>query len=108
MYREWTGKRIDCNGDEYQIDSVFHDVRWFNGDIEHNAIEVSHLCGHIEIVSDESVAWDEVHILGNLPRAEKIAKIQQSKCFRCQPKHRIPEDYEVEHLTRTPGIENAL
>ena len=82
--QEWTGKRIDWFGNEYQIDAVFNEVRylftaegrypppnakitgqrtedfgtvyyWVEERIEYNAIEVSYKCGHITVLTDEAM-----------------------------------------------------
>ena len=83
--QDWSGKRVDWSGREYQIDSVFEEVRYLNSVegryppqganvtggrsesfgrvhywnedyIEHHAEEVSHRCGHVAVLTDEYVS----------------------------------------------------
>ncbi len=83
-YTDWSGKRIDWAGREYQIETVLGEARyvhgwegryppsgatitgqrladfgvvyyWIEHYIEHNAVEVSYRCGHVSVLTDEFV-----------------------------------------------------
>ncbi|KKL92994.1 hypothetical protein LCGC14_1879140 [marine sediment metagenome] len=103
--QDWTGKRINWAGDEYQIDTVFNEVRYLNPErIEHNASEVSYKCGHVFVLTDEAVeSLNEWCVAGindtvcRRTREEWDTHMHKVFCPECR-KSRIPEDSFFSHL----------
>jgi len=118
--QEWSGKRINWAGDEYQIDVVFHEVKWLGehdpqyelrpDSIGHNASEHSYKCGHVDVLSSEDV--EELNNYSTTPktRDEWRREIELSLCPTCARERmnaRMDANENASHLMN-PGEHNAL
>ncbi len=107
--QEWSAKRVDHNGDEYQIDSIFNEVRFIRGGdyagqyrIGHNAVEVNQKCGHVTVVTDEYLDGDD--------RDSTIRELGNTLCTKCYNERlnrKLDENENASHLMN-PGELNAL
>ncbi len=120
--QEWSGKRITGDGDEYQIDSVFGEVRyqntveggyspygvkitgqwaepwgtcysWVEERIEHNAIEITQTCGHSAVLTDETVVGLNEWLSHERTYEEWTRDFQNSCCLQCR--RPVPEAEEI-------------
>jgi len=118
--QEWSGKRINWAGDEYQIDEVFREVKWLGEHdpqyelrpdrIEHNASEHSYRCGHVDVLSDEDVEGLNYYSIKQRTREEWRLRIEAGLCPNCTRKRmnaRWDANENVSHLMN-PGELNAL